>query len=109
MDKVHQIAADIIANLTINPNGFTTDTLVAHWANRIEWLGLKVGGKAWNRELLDVARSGWIASLRKTSIAIPPSEETLNAGGFLGGEIIPSAELRAAAEADFSAKFGVVA
>lgn len=102
---VRQIAEDIIANMHCNPNGFTVDTLIENWERRIDWLGLKVGGKAWQRELLEVARNGWIATLKTTSIVIPPSDETLNAGGFLGGEIIPSPALRSAAEADFSAKF----
>lgn len=105
MTKVREIAQDVIANLKTNPNGFTVDTLVANWENRIEWLGLKVGGKAWQRELLKTARNGWIATTQQTSVFIPPSEETLAWGGFLGGEVIPSAELRQNAEAAFEARF----
>ena len=105
MTTVREIAQDVIANMKTNPNGFTVDTLIENWENRIAWLGLKVGGKAWNRELMKIARNGWIATLRKTSVSIPPSEETLAWGGFLGGEVIPSAELRNAAEVDFEKRF----
>ncbi|QIG73331.1 hypothetical protein EVC03_023 [Rhizobium phage RHph_Y5A] len=106
---VNEIAADVVANLKRNPNGFTAETLVKNWESRIAWLELKVGGQAWVRELVKVARAGWIATTQKTTVFIPPSEETLNWGGFLGGEYVSTEEMRMTAEEAFVAKFGAVA
>lgn len=106
---VQQIAADTIANLKRNPNGFTVETLIANWESRIEWLGLKVGGKAWQRELLKTARNGWIATTQQTSVFLAPSEETLAWGGFLGGEVIVTEEITNRAEAAFDKRFAVAA
>lgn len=108
-ELVNAIAADVVNYMNArggNIHGFTSETLVKNWENRIEWLGLKVGGKAWNRELLKVARNGWIATTQKTSTFIPPSEETLVWGGFLGGEFVTTPEIRNNAEAAFDARFG---
>lgn len=109
MTKIQTIAAEIIAQAKVNPNGFTVATLVAQWERNVEWLGLKVGGKAWQREVFSQARSAWIATTQKTTVAIPPSEQTLAEGGFLGGEIIPVAALMVEAEARFAEKYGVAA
>lgn len=103
---VNQIAADTLANCE-NRRNLTVETLVAEWMQRIEWLGLKVGGKAWMRELLMTARCGWIATTQKTTVFIPPSEETLAWGGFLGGEYVATEALRISAEEAFEAKFGM--
>lgn len=105
MAIIEEIAADLLAN-SQNRKGLTVDELVAQWKQRIEWLGLKVGGKAWHRELLLTARCGWIASTQKTSTFIPPSEETLSWGGFLGGEFVSTPEMRANAERAFDSRFG---
>lgn len=107
MEIIKQIAADTLANSKRNPHGYTVDTLVANWESRIEWLGLKVGGKAWKRELLSMAKSGWIATTQMTSVFIPPSEETLSWGGFLGGEVITTEEMRTDAEAAFYQRFQI--
>ena len=106
---VNQIAADVIANLKRNPHNYTVETLVASWEKRIEWLGLKVGGKAWERELLSTARSGWIATTQQTTVFLAPSEETLQWGGFLGGEHVATEALRISADEAFENKFGKVA
>jgi hypothetical protein len=102
---VNEIAADVIANLKRNPNGFTAETLVKNWEDRIAWLGLKVGGQAWVRELVKVARAGWIATTQKTTVFIPPSEETLSWGGFLGGEYVSTEEMRLTADEAFEKRF----
>ncbi len=104
-----EIATDVLANSKGNPNGWTVETLVANWKQRIEWLSLKVGGKAWQRELFSMARSSWIATTQKTTHFIPPSEETLAWGGFLGGEFVATEALRVSAEQAFDARFGAVA
>lgn len=104
---INAIAADILTAIKTNPHGFTVETLVANWESKIEWLSLKRGGKAWQRELLSMARSAWIASTQQTTVAIPPSEETLSWGGFLGGEIIVQPAMVVAAEDAFYAKFAV--
>ena len=105
IELVNKIAADLLAN-SRNLKGLTVETLVAQWEQRIEWLGYKVGGKAWMRELLLTARCGWIATTQKTSVFIPPSEETLAWGGFLGGEYVSTEAMRNAAEAAFEERFG---
>ena len=105
---INAIAADTIANSS-NLRGLTVETLIEEWKQRIEWLGLKVGGKAWWRELLLTARCGWIATTQKTTVFIPPSEETLSWGGFLGGEFVATEALRVSAEQAFEAKFGTFA
>lgn len=105
MNLIHEIAADVVAKMTRNPHGFTAETLVKNWEDRIAWLGLKVGGKAWQRELFKTARNGWIATTQQTSVFIPPSEETLAWGGFLGGEFVTTPEMSANAEAAFDRQF----
>lgn len=102
---VNEIAADVIANLKRNPNGFTAETLVKNWEDRIAWLELKVGSEEWVRELVTVARNGWIATTQKTSTFIPPSEETLSWGGFLGGEYVSTESMRVTAEQAFEKRF----
>lgn len=109
MELINAIAADTLANCKRNPNGFTVETLVKNWEDRIAWLGLKVGGKAWNRELLKTARNGWIATTQKTSTFIPPSDETLSWGGFLGGEFVTTQEMTVSAETAFHNKFQIEA
>ncbi len=104
--NLSDIASDILATIRTNPNGFTVESLVDLWKSKISWRGFKVGGKAWQREVLSQARASWIASTQDTVTRIPPSEETLAWGGFLGGEILPNADKRAAAEALFESKFG---
>jgi len=88
--------------------GAPVETLIKNWEARIEWLGLKVGGKAWQRELLSQARSGWIGTTQKTTVFLAPSEETLSWGGFLGGEFVATEELRISAERAFEERFFVV-
>lgn len=102
---VKEIAADVLAN-SQNRKNLTVEDLVARWQQRIEWLGLKVGGKAWQRELLLVARSNWIVTTQKTNVFIPPSEETLAWGGFLGGEFVSPQYMRDEAEQAFEHRFG---
>lgn len=106
MTKIEQIAADILATIRVNTHSHTVATLVAQWESNIAWLGYKVGGKRWQAELMSAAKAGWIASTQITCIAIPPSEETLAWGGFLGGEIIPVPEMYKDAEQRFAEKFG---
>lgn len=100
MQIIKDIAADTIAN-SKNVQGHTVDSLVRNWELRIEWLGLKVGGRAWRREMLNVARSGWIATTQKTFAFLAPSDETLSWGGFLGGEFVTTPEMTAASETAF--------
>lgn len=104
MKLINEIAADTIAN-SKNPNR-EVEALVSHYAQRVEWLGLKVGGKAWMREVFSQARSMWIATTQKTTVFIPPSEETLSWGGFLGGEFVATEALRVTAEEAFETRFG---
>lgn len=106
MEKlVTEIAADLIAKGYGKTHNYTVETLVANWRQRIEWLGLKVGGKAWRRELLLAAKNGWIATSQETTVFIPPSEETLAWGGFLGGEFVHPKEMQIAAEQAFYQRF----
>jgi hypothetical protein len=104
MNLINEIAADTIAN-SANKHGYTVETLVANWVSRNEWLGRKVGGKAWFRDLLASAKYGWVATTQKTSVFIPPSEETLAWGGFLGGEWVNPQHMKDDAEAAFYARF----
>lgn len=103
---VLEIAKDTLAGAKVNPHNFTPETLYEHWVRRIEWMELKAGGKAWTRELKSLAKSGWIAATQKTTIATPPSEETLKWGGFLGGELYHPKELKDASERAFKDRFG---
>lgn len=103
---VNQIASDIIPNLVRNPHNYTVETLIQNWEQRIEWMGFKVGGKAWEREMIKTARSAWIATTQKTTVFLAPSEETLSWGGFLGGEFVATEELRISADEAFERKFG---
>ena len=105
LNLINEIAADTIAN-SKNVHGYTTETLVKNWEDRIAWLGLKVGGEAWKRELFKTARAGWIATTQKTTEFLAPSEETLSWGGFLGGEFVATEALRVDADAAFETKFG---
>lgn len=104
-----QIAADILPALKANPNKFTAEILVANWVGGVEWLGFKVGGKAWRREVVSHARSAWVATFGNTMRSIPASEETLAWGGFLGGEVYHDQDARQAAEITFNNKYGMAA
>ena len=72
-------------------------------ANHHDWMcassaQYKAGGLAWWRDRCQSAAQNIINSGSRISRFIPPSEETLQWGGFLGGETVVYTDSRKAAE-----------